>query len=64
MLLQIGRTLYQCKCQHDRFAILDRVEVLYGRFREAFCGDTTETAQSIADQRGYDTKAGYLQVAI
>ena len=50
MHLQSGRILYQCKRQHDRFAILDGVEVPYGQFGEAFCSDTAETAISILDQ--------------
>ena len=56
MLLQCGRTLHQCKSQHDRFAILDGIEVLYDRFGEPFCSDTTEAAQSIVGQRRYKTK--------
>ena len=50
MHLQSGRIIYQCKRQHDRFAILDGVEVPYGQFGEAFCSDTAETAISILDQ--------------
>ena len=55
MLLWAGWTLDQGKCQHDRFTILDGVKVLYGRFGEAFCSDTTEAAPSTAVQRRYNT---------
>ena len=52
MPLQSGRTLYQCKRQHDRVAILDGVEVLYGQFGEAFCSGTAEAVRSELGQRG------------
>src|SRR6266702_973060 len=48
--LWIGRLLYQRKRQHDGFATLDGVEVMYNRFGETFHGDTAEAAPSMKDQ--------------
>ncbi len=49
MLFRIGRILYERKGQHDGFATLDGVEMMYNRFREAFLDDTTEAAPSMKD---------------
>src|SRR6266581_4636032 len=48
--LWIGRLLYQRKRQHDGFATLDGVEVMYNRFGETFHRDTAEAAPSMKDQ--------------
>ena len=47
VLFQIGRVRYHGKRQHDRFATLDRMEVMNNRFGETFQCDTAEAAQSI-----------------
>ena len=46
-LLRRRWILRQRKRQHDRFTILDGVEVLYGCFGEAVHSRTTEAAPSM-----------------
>ena len=50
-----GRTPHQRQRQHDRFTILNRVEVLYDRFGEAFHRRTTEATPSVGGQSGNET---------
>ena len=50
VLLWIGWISYQGKRQHESFATLDGVEVMYDQSGEPFHGDTTEAAPSMKDQ--------------
>ena len=50
-LLRRRRILHERKRQHDRFTLLDGVEVLYSGLGEAVHSRTTEAAPSTRNER-------------